>query len=310
MLIVPRLKEEPSSRHRNRRTKVKKLTFGLTFLCIFAFVITPSFADLTTMDNWTLKVGGNYIDGIDFMNYTGIAHVDTEDKYKPSGISENDPFTDTYVFKISPGDFENDSTGTITNYRGGGGISVGDFELTGIASLPGHHTSVMGDDVDYVFDSATINLYLDTNPGTFAQPGKYGGTIGGYTDGTLIATFSLYYGSGNFDLGDRDGNIDVTFISDGITPEHMFAEDGTDLADLVSVWMLTDSNSQSKEGLLPTNWTEYTGQTVGVDEFDLQLEVDGSTRNAVPIPGSVLLFGSGLLGLIGLGRRKFTSKED
>ena len=291
---------------------MKKLVFALMFLWFFAVVITPSFAALTAMDNWTLKVplatGDEYIDGIDFMNYTGIAHVDTTDADNSGGISADDPFTDAYVFKISPGDFENDSTGTITNYRSTNGIGVGDFELTGLASLPGHHTSVMGDDVDYVFDSALMRLYLDTTPD--AQPGKYGGNIDGYTDGTLIASFVLYYGSGNFDLGDGDDNIDVTFISDTINPGHMFTEDNTDLAELVSVWMITDSNSHAKNGLLPSNWENYTGQEVGDDEFDLQLEVDGSTRNAVPIPGSVLLFGSGLLGLIGLGRRKFTSKED
>lgn len=49
----------------------------------------------------------------------------------------------------------------------------------------------------------------------------------------------------------------------------------------------------------------YSGWTLTNDDIGSMISVQGSVApSAVPIPGSVLLFGSGLLGLLGIGSRR------
>lgn len=68
--------------------------------------------------------------------------------------------------------------------------------------------------------------------------------------------------------------------------------------------------------LLPGGWSPAIGnQTMdGFGRFDVEASGTGSTRQAffcgstpVPVPAAVWLFGSGLIGLIGIGRRKKTT---
>ena len=293
-------------------TKVKRniLRILLSIMLISFMTASTASATLILMDDWTLKVGGKYIDNIDFLNYTGISHVNTTDDHLPNGLSAGDTFTDDFVFKISPGDFENEGSGTITTYRDTSGIGVGDFELTGIVSLTGHHTAVDGDDADFVFDTGTFDMWLDLN--SDATPGLGGGLVSGYADGIKISSYALHFGGGNFDFGDGDGNVDVTFLATMMLAGYMFENDGTDFNTYGSLLAaITDSNSDETTQAWPTNWTAYTGQVVGSESWDLNLDVDGSNRYAViPEPATMLLLGSGLIGLAGFGRKKKFFKKD
>lgn len=291
--------------------KVKRNILRILMSVALILFMTAGSASATIiiMDDWTLKVGTKYIDDIDFLNYTGISHVNTTDN-DSNGLDAGDPFTDSAVFKISGGDFENDGSGTIYKYRDGSNIAVGDFELTGVVTLTGYHTSVIGDDADYAFNTGTFDLWLDVSPD--AAPGLGGGTVFGYDDGTKISSYTLLFGSGNFDFGDGDGNIDVNFLSTMSLPGYMFEKDGTDFATYGNLLAaITDSNSDKTNLAWPTNWATYTGQTVGTESYDLDLELDGSNRyGVVPEPATMLLLGSGLIGLAGFGRKKKFFKKD
>ena len=293
-------------------TKVKRnmLRIILAIMLISFMTASSASATLVLMDDWTLLVGGKYIDNIDFLNYTGISHVNTTDDHLPTGLSAGDTFTDHFVFKISPGDFENEGSGTITKYRNNDGIGVGDFELTGIVSLTGHHTAVDGDDADFEFDTGSFEMWLDLNSN--ATPALGGGTVSGYDDGTNIASFALDFGGGNFDFGLRDGNVDVNFLSTIMLSGYMFENDGTDFNTYGSLLAaITDSNSDETSLAWPTNWQAYTGQVVDSESWDLNLDIDGSSRFAViPEPATMLLLGSGLIGLAGFGRKKKFFKKD
>ena len=291
----------------------KLLTVLFVFFSIFALNVGQSSATLMLLDDFTLKVGTEYIDKIDKLVYTGYSHVDISDDDGSGGVSVGDTFTDAVVFSITAGSLHNDSTGNITTYRSGNTINTNDFELTAVISLTGHHTAVSGDDVDYVFDTAAYSFYLDVTPD--ATPGMAGGTVSGYkaepSGATLIATYVLGTGGGNFDFGDGDGNIDISFTSTMTAVGYMFDEFGNDFNTYGTLLAaLTDSNSDETTLAMPTNWTPYTGQTIGTDSYDLNLDIDGSQRYGVPEPATMFLLGSGLIGLAGFGRKKKFFKKN
>ncbi|MDL2122605.1 MAG: hypothetical protein LWX51_05885 [Deltaproteobacteria bacterium] len=97
----------------------KLLTVLFVFFSIFALNVSQSSAVLYLLDDFTLKVGTEYIDDIDYLLYTSVSHVNITDDHGPGGLSKGDTFTDAVVFSIGATGLINDSTGAILTYRTG-----------------------------------------------------------------------------------------------------------------------------------------------------------------------------------------------
>ena len=180
-------------------------------------------------------------------------------------------------------------TGDIHNYNANTG---------GATTLANYNTTIFDDTFDVRFDaySGTIVAYADTdyNSGN------------GFTG--QLATFDLLSGDGNApDLGSgANPNADLNFTLEfaSVLAGVWEFSNGDDFGDWIpapGVLGLIDVNA----GLLPN----FTGGNtyVGDDGTNLlfELEESGTFRvTPIPEPATMLLLGSGLLGLAGLVRRK------
>lgn len=193
------------------------------------------------------------------------------------------------------------------------------FELTIVAKL---QEVVTGVNVVGGFPTATFGLggtaatnkvaiYYDTNPNSSTT----GGT--GFDDGTLIALLSIVPSG-------TTSNFSVTGGGTGqgsakLSAEIVEAGDFIDQAYLEGVQRLLfglnfESTLNFPAGAAETsnfhiggNNTLFTDYVVGSN--DIVFKVDGSnTFTQVPEPGSMVLLGAGLMGLVGAARRRAAKK--
>jgi hypothetical protein len=143
-------------------------------------------------------------------------------------------------------------------------------------------------------NSFTINTSLTISPDTYLVFGNNGNSS---TNGNVIvdwqyAGFTL--GNSADDIQIFDGNndlIDSVFYDAGIT---FPAPIGASMELILSAYTSTAND-------LGSNW--FTATTPWATGSDL-----GTPGNSpVPVPAAVWLFGSGLLGLIGIARQKITA---
>lgn len=175
---------------------------------------------------------------------------------------------------------------------GAAGSSQG-YEVTVTATYNTEVTSVDGDGNGiFAVTGGGFDVWFDTTP-------DYSFTNDtGFTGVDSLITGNISGGSGSFLPGFGVGfsNIDLIIGAFGYD-QNVYSPDT--IVGGSSIFTLKVNNS----GGGPTaGVTSVLGQTVGDGAL---MEADGNMKlQAVPVPAAVWLFGSGLLGLVGIARRK------
>lgn len=220
-----------------------------------------------------------------------------------------------------------------------GATLVNDFiDLTGSAYV--HNTFTNQSDFDFNEAARFIELTADgqtlldpflratfTGTGTGSTTTQLlnfstGGTLTlAEQDSTPFATFELSAGSANLVANSTlpQGTVSLIFTSQSLLPGYFFLGDGTDLSTVANANLLfgfsttnalAAANGTQVNGPLITLYNSAFNPDVTAPVFtngvtDVQFSTNGQFRlAAVPVPAAFWLLGSGLAGLITLGKRK------
>lgn len=233
-----------------------------------------------------------------------------------NGLDVGDTFKDSghakwISYNFLPG--FNDSEGL--DQSGGYDVTIEWSDVTGYISQESgtdpinQNTIYTGGIFDFYFDpTGDTDFGATTNPANDSGFESGGGgeihfmTIGNLS-GTGTNTFDVNSTGGlEFSQGASQFRGQVTSLSAGYLTEYPSGLDLNTYVNLNFLFGELNQNTQS-DGIIQTN----TGQQ---DElFTVYSRHDGSMSfDVVPEPSTLLLFGTGLLGLAGLGRRKFFKK--
>ena len=185
--------------------------------------------------------------------------------------------------------------GTDNGLNGQNKITYSTFE----ESLSGGLLTVTGTSmtIDAYDPSTGLDFIIG---GTYTLTANFDGS-GSFVDGTVLATGTSFSGDVNFQSG--------TLISADLSA---FGYGGTDAAGTMDFLLANITGDMAAFGdvwggiiINTTTLSPATGNwdTGGLD-FTADFSASGVAVNTtVPVPAAVWLFGSGLIGLIGLGRR-------
>ncbi|MBE9571414.1 MAG: PEP-CTERM sorting domain-containing protein [Proteobacteria bacterium] len=316
----------------------KGLIFGLMFLVVLAFS-TPAKAILIVND-WTLDLSAvnpnlEIVNDISQIGFYGVAHIEIVDDVDNSGTATvgDIGITDTHLAATS---LVNTGGSLITTTGLNNSWHPNPWEMTFDLTDAAVFTSMSGTALTYShiapgtygFETADgiLDIYIDTTLDANT------GTGDGYTGGTstLIAQLLIHTGpAGVFTPTTFDGSVDATFTALWVMQNVFLDSSGNDLSTMPGLVMMaiTDSNFDGDPDnqlyfshMEPTNWgTYFPTRLAGGDDLTIPpngyadnshpmafyaLE-DGSAKiGVIPEPATMLLLGSGLLGLGFFGRKR------
>ena len=206
--------------------------------------------------------------------------------FPPTGST----FVDSGDFFI--GSLWNNTPGGLIGSVGDGNLGMlaistsNDWELyahwSGLTALHGYVSNVDGNnDADFQYTSGTITLTAQVR-GQSAYD---------------VAILDFLYGTGDLDYDTQKGNLNLGFsFRDGSLRDGFWlAADGTtDIADMLENQGWFDFNATTN-----TNTAQIAGQGTTIHATNA-----ANADVFVPEPASMLLFGSGLFGLVGAGIKK------
>lgn len=222
-----------------------------------------------------------------------------------------------------------------------------DVQLTIVAELTGTLTKQTADDFEFIFDAFDrtdpnetnfIEMYMDTDALNTSGPMTKAtfSNLFTFSDGKLVEVGDMPgqgegVNDGDYDYAGQDGRVDLQLIeiayAPGIDNFELTADPGAeDIHDIYpAVFWDIDSNNDTESNIdysvLATPFQNYFGisnaemSKIGTTDADgaswaIFTSNDGTiNKSAVPEPATILLFGTGMLWIAGLSRKKLLNTK-
>ena len=211
-------------------------------------------------------------------------------------ISEGDILTGSYQSYVTSHELNSTGGGTAAAPNLNSTGSGGGYELTIAADFTEVITLVSGSTVEFDITGGSANLWFDTTPDFDFN------TDTGFTSDDAILTGSIIGGSGTLISGGLFGVTSIDIQVDSFDAS-IFDPDTIVAGNSVFTLQITNPTNAAFLNGIQNGANSVNGNTIGAD--DLLVAADGNLAlQAIPVPPAVWLFGSGLLGLVGVARRK------